>query len=106
MTEKDRLFELLHHGLFGVTRAEHAALKGVALRDLDDSMSLDEMRFHTKAMVLATILHTQRKSYSFQAIADDVMDAARSVRNEMQEHEAMTGRAVVTAERPRKEMRT
>ena len=100
MSEKDKLFALLHQGVFGVAREQHAALKGVPLSELDENMTIDEMRFHTKAMRLAEQLHVERNSYGFRAIADDVMDAARQVHAEMVVFEQATGKTVTTAEIP------
>ena len=59
MDYKPTLFGLLHQGVFGITREQHAALKGVPLSELDDNMTIDEMNFYSKAMRLAEQFHTE-----------------------------------------------
>ena len=100
MDYKPTLFGLLHQGVFGISQEQHAALKGVPLSELDENMTVDELRFHNKAMVLCNDLHMERNSYGIRAIADDVMDAARQIRAEIVEYERTTGKTVTTAEIP------
>ncbi len=94
-----RLLNLLHHGIFGLTIDEYLRLKGAPDgADLDDYLTIDELRFQTRGMQLCAQLHRERGSHDFAALSDDVMDAARIVRAELLAYEAQAGKTVVTAD--------
>ena len=96
---EQQLLAILHTGVFGISQHEHAILKGVAPGHmLDDYMTVDELRFQSRAFQVCQELHAARNSYGFRALADDVLDAARQVRAELLAYEQETGKLVVTAE--------
>ncbi|GEM_PF-3439364 len=94
-----QLLAMLHVGVFGLTRAEHAALKKVPIGgDLNDYLTTNELRFQARAMQVCRQLHVTRNSHGFRALADDALDAAKQVRGELLAYEQETGKRVVTAD--------
>jgi hypothetical protein len=92
-----QLLAILHDVVFGLTQGEHAALKSVpAGHDLDDYMTVDELRFQTRAMHVCQQLHIERNSRGFQALTDDALDAAYQVRAELLAYEQGINKRVVT----------
>lgn len=94
-----QLADMLHHGIFGMTRAEHHAWKKLPdSEDVLDHLTLDELRFQTRGDELALELHIQRDSHGFRQLCDDVLDAARLVHNELRNFELHSGQHVVSAD--------
>ncbi len=97
--QEAQLFEILHHGVFGLTREEHAAVKHMpAGQDLDDYLTAEELRFLNRAMQVCEQLHQTRDTQGFPGLCDDALDAARQVHAELLNYEQEMGRPVLTAE--------
>lgn len=95
----ERLIDIIHYGVFQMSRADHAALKHVPDgQALGDYMTDDELRFFTRALQVCGTMHEEHHSYGFYALANDALDAAIQVQQEMLAYEAETGKAVLTAE--------
>lgn len=94
-----QLLAILHDVVFGLTESEHAALKSVPPgHDLDDYMTVDELRFQNRAMHVCQQLNNERNSHGFQALTDDALDAAKKARAELLAYELETSKRVVTAD--------
>ncbi len=100
------LTDQLHMGTFGLSVAEHKALKDFPIvkrgkrltyrGDLPPAMTMTELALNTLASIAARELHIARDSRSHDAISRDVDDAARIAANARRELEAQAGRPIVS----------
>ncbi len=100
------LTDQLHMGTFGLSVAEHKALKGFDITrrgkkivykgDLPEAMTSTEIVLNLLAKTVALDLHTVRDSQGFQQISGDVRDAGAIAARTRQDIEDATGRPVVS----------
>jgi hypothetical protein len=100
------LTDQLHMGAFGLTIADHKALKEFAVTyrgrkpiykgDLPPAMTATELALNALASTVARELHVSNDSQGFTQIASDVDTAGRIVGDTRRQIEAATGRPVVS----------
>jgi hypothetical protein len=93
------LTEILQHGVFDVSTAEHRAIKAIRPRvNLRDSMTTLELALTTLAEATATALHREHDAQGMGPLSADAREAGEVGGAARKDVEARLGRPVVSAE--------